>query len=166
MKRKYQPRGFAIRLTPAWEKYQARLFQCRAARAAGQRTKTTAASSRTRTRRTTRSSAKSGDSNDDAEPEPERPLLSPNLYNEATLADLLAISKKSVQNIYSKSPWLLPSAISIPGARGPRWTQAAIEEWLNSRPRHAPKPTPVVAPKRKVGRPRIALAVAGKGGAK
>ena len=115
-----------------------------------------------RTRRTTRSSAKSGDSNDDAEPEPERPLLSPNLYNEASLADLLIISKKSVQNIYSKSPWLLPLAISIPGARGPRWTPESVQEWLSARPKHTSKLVPV-APKKKVGRPRIAHAV--KGGA-
>lgn len=116
-----------------------------------------------RTRRTTRSSAKSGDSNDDAEPEPERPLLSPNLYNEASLADLLIISKKSVQNIYSKSPWLLPLAISIPGARGPRWTPESVQEWLSARPKHTSKLVPV-APKKKVGRPRIA-ALRSNGGA-
>jgi predicted DNA-binding transcriptional regulator AlpA len=112
----------------------------------------------------TNSSEKSGDSNnnnDDAEPEPERPLLSPNLYSEATLADLLIISKKSVQNIYSKNPHLLPKAISIPGARGPRWTSQAIEEWLATRPQYPSKSVPV-APKRSVGRPRIASA---KGGA-
>jgi predicted DNA-binding transcriptional regulator AlpA len=123
-----------------------------------------------RTRQATRSSAKSGDSNtDDAEPEPEpeRPLLQSYLKNqrllkEQDLADFLGISKKSVQNIYSATPWLLPPAIQIPGARGPRWTPQAVQDWLQNRPQHTPKPIPV-APKRKAGRPRIALA--GKGGA-
>ncbi len=117
-----------------------------------------------RTRRTTRSSAKSGDSNADPEPEPERALLSLNLYDQAALADFLAVSKKTLQNIYSVAPHTLPKAIAIPGARGPRWTPAAVAEWLQNRPQHTQKTIPV-APKRKVGRPRIAL-IAGKGGAK
>ncbi len=116
-----------------------------------------------RVRHTTRSSAKSGDSNSDdgsdSEPERRQPLQ---LYDQAALADLLTISKKSVQNIYSKTPHLLPTAIQIPGARGPRWTPSAVEEWLSERPRHTPAaPAPVVAPKRKAGRPRIAPAVKG-----
>ena len=110
----------------------------------------------------TRSSASSGDSND-ADPEPPRgTLLSLNLYDQAALADLLTISKKTLQNLYSSAPHSLPVAISVPGARGPRWTPAAVAEWLSSRPRHTSTPAPV-APKRKVGRPRIAQAV--KGGA-
>ena len=108
----------------------------------------------------TRSSSASGDSNsDDPEPEPERPLrplLLPYLYTETTLAPVLGISKKTLQNLYSKSPWLLPPAIRIPGARGPRWTPQAVQEWLSDRPRHTPKIAPV-APRRKAGRPRIAL---------
>lgn len=106
--------------------------------------------------------ATSGNSPD--EPEPERPLLTAQLLNQATLAVAFCVSKKTIQNLYSKSPWLLPVAIQIPGARGPRWAPAAVAEWLTNRPQHTPKPTPV-APKRKAGRPRIAL-VAGKGGAK
>ncbi|OCB03422.1 hypothetical protein BBC27_08120 [Acidithiobacillus ferrivorans] len=114
-----------------------------------------------RTRQATRSSAKSGDSNtDDAEPEPEPERTPLQLYDQAALADLLCISKKSVQNICSKTPWLLPAAIQIPGARGPRWTPESVQEWLQNRPQHTSKPLPV-APKRKVGRPRIALAVQG-----
>jgi hypothetical protein len=35
-----------------------------------------------------------------------------------------------------------------------------VQEWLNNRPRHTPKPLPV-APKKKVGRPRLALRSAG-----
>ncbi|MDA8376560.1 MAG: hypothetical protein M0Z50_05815 [Planctomycetia bacterium] len=114
-----------------------------------------------RTRQATRSSAKSGDSNaDDADPEPERRQPSLTLFDQAALADLLCISKKTIQNLYSKNPWLLPAAIQIPGARGPRWTPASVEEWLNNRPRHTSTPTPV-APRKKVGRPRIALRSAG-----
>ena len=110
----------------------------------------------------TRSSASSGDSNGDSDDSnPERCLQT---YDQAQFASLLCISKKTIQNLYSKSPHLLPQAIRIPGARGPRWTQQAIHEWLNNRPEHSPKPVPGVR-KRKVGRPRIATALGGKGGA-
>lgn len=110
----------------------------------------------------TRSNVKSGDGND-ADGEPPRPGLA----DAAALANLLCVSKKTIQNIYSRTPHLLPKAISIPGARGPRWTSQAIEEWLATRPQHTSKSVPV-APKRSAGRPRIAiaLAVAGKGGAR
>lgn len=109
-----------------------------------------------------RSSAASGDGNDESDgSDPERRLQT---YDQAAFASLLCISKKTLQNIYCKTPHLLPHAIHVPGARGPRWTQAAIQEWLNSRPSHTSKTLPVVG-KRKAGRPRIAF-VAGKGGAK
>ncbi|MBW9248891.1 MAG: hypothetical protein GJU72_07445 [Acidithiobacillus ferriphilus] len=102
-----------------------------------------------------RSSAASGDGNSDsADPERRQPLQT---LDQAALATLLILSKKSVQNIYSKTPWLLPQAISVPGARGPRWTQEAVQEWLEQRPRHTAKPAPKAANKKKVGRPRIAL---------
>lgn len=104
----------------------------------------------------TRSSVSSGDGNsDNSDPEPARPLLQ--LFDEPSLADLLCISKKSVQNLYSATPWLLPQAISIPGARGPRWTPAAIAAWLSERPAHSSTPAPAKT-KGKVGRPRIAFA--------
>lgn len=109
-----------------------------------------------------RSSAASGDGNgnsDDPDPERRQPLQ---LYDQASLAGLLCTSKKSVQNIYSATPWLLPPAIQIPGARGPRWPAAAVQAWLEQRPAHTSKPA-VVTPKRKVGRPRI-IALAGKKG--
>ncbi|MDA8378362.1 MAG: hypothetical protein M0Z50_15170 [Planctomycetia bacterium] len=93
--------------------------------------------------------AAAGDS--PADPEPPRPGLA----GEAELANQLCISKKTVQNIYSRTPHLLPPAIQIPGARGPRWTQAAIDKWLSERPKHTPKPAPQPT-KKKVGRPRIA----------
>lgn len=109
---------------------------------------------RTRQRgKASRSSAASGDGNsntDDTDPERRKPL-----YDQAALADLLCVSKKTLQNQYSASPHTLPPAIAIPGARGPRWTPQAVQEWLDARPQHQPKPAPV-APKRKVGRPRIA----------
>ncbi|MEB8536399.1 hypothetical protein [Acidithiobacillus ferriphilus] len=105
----------------------------------------------------TRSSAASGDGNESDGSDPERRLQT---YDQAAFASLLCISKKTLQNIYSKTPHLLPPAIQIPGARGPRWTQEAVQEWLQNRPQHPPKPAPV-APKRSVGRPRIALAVKG-----
>lgn len=118
-------------------------------------------SRRTRQRgQASRSSAASGDGNSDPDPEPERRQPSLSLYDQAALADLLNISKKSVQNIYSSTPHLLPEAISIPGARGPRWTPQAVQEWLAARPKHTSTPPPV-APKRKVGRPRIAQRSAG-----
>lgn len=114
-----------------------------------------------------RSSQNSGDGNSNSEdPEPER-RIQPSalqLYDQASLADLLCISKKTLQNQFSKTPHLLPPAISVSGARGPRWTPAAVQAWLFDRPAHSRTPasrTPapaVVAPARnKVGRPRIAL---------
>ena len=123
----------------------------------------TAAPRRTAPRRTrganSRSSAKSGDGNsDDGDPDPERNPLA--LLDQPGLADLLGIAKSTLQNIYSSTPWLLPPAIHIPGARGPRWTPQAVQAWLADRPAHVAKPAPQPAQK-KVGRPRIALAVQG-----
>ncbi|MBU2766137.1 hypothetical protein HAP94_08000 [Acidithiobacillus ferrivorans] len=111
-----------------------------------------------------RSSAASGDGNsDDSDPEHARPLLQNylQLYNESSLATLLCVSKKTIQNLYSKTPWLLPPAISIPGARGPRWTVQCVQAWLNDRPTHTAKAAPKATTSRKVGRPRLALAVQG-----
>ena len=129
-----------------------------------QPTRTTPQTTTRRTRhqrgQATRSQAASGDS-PPADPEPERPR---NLLDQQALADLLCISKKTLQNIYSSTPWLLPPSIQIPGARGPRWTPAAVAEWLEQRPQHTSAPIPA-APKRRAGRPRIALAGKGKGGA-
>lgn len=108
----------------------------------------------------TRSSAASGDGNsDDSDPELERKNQhSLYLFDQQSLADLLCISKKTLQNAYSNAPHELPVAIQIPHARGPRWTQKAVEKWLDERHRHTQKKTPV-APKRKLGRPRIAAAI-------
>lgn len=113
-----------------------------------------------------RSSAASGDSNGDSDPDsdPERCQTSFYLYDQQALADLLGISKKTLQNKYSSTPHSLPVAISIPGARGPRWTYQSIQEWLTNQSRHTQKPE-TIAIKRKAGRPRIALAVAVQGGA-
>ncbi|OCX69669.1 hypothetical protein A6M27_18060 [Acidithiobacillus thiooxidans] len=86
------------------------------------------------------------------------------LYDQQKLADFLCISKKTLQNLYSTTPHKLPVAISIPGARGPRWTPSAVAAWLADRPRHTAAPAPVAAP-RKVGRPRIVAAQRSAGGA-
>jgi hypothetical protein len=111
-----------------------------------------------------RSSAASGDSNsddsDDGDGEPPRHGLA----DAAAFAAYICISKKTLQNIYCITPHLLPPAIHVPGARGPRWPWASIDEWLSERPQHTSKSAPV-APRKRVGRPRIAL-VAGKGGAR
>jgi len=126
-----------------------------------------------------RSSAASGDGNssddsdssDDPDSDPARPLRPHHplqLLDQQTFATLLCVSTKTLQNWYSASPHSLPPAIQIPGARGPRWTAQAVQNWLDSRPAHTAKPSPAVAKqKRRVGRPRIAatLALVGKGGA-
>ncbi|MBU2843538.1 hypothetical protein [Acidithiobacillus thiooxidans] len=116
----------------------------------------------------TRSSAASGDGNSDSEPEPEperNPQQHPlQLLDQSSLADLLCISKKTLQNAYSTAPYTLPESIQIPHARGPRWTIQAVQDWLANRPKHTQKLAPIPQ-KRKAGRPRIAQVVA-KGGAK
>ena len=112
----------------------------------------------------TRSSISSGDGNSsDSDPDPERRTpASLQLYDQAALASLFKISKKSVQNQYSVAPHTFPPAIQIPGARGPRWTPAAVQAWLSERPAHTSTPAPAPAPARKkAGRPRIALAIKG-----
>ncbi|OCX69562.1 hypothetical protein A6M27_07655 [Acidithiobacillus thiooxidans] len=116
-----------------------------------------------------RSSAASGDGNsdsDDADPEPERNPQHPlYLFDQQSLADLLCISKKTLQNTYSNTPHDLPVAIQIPHARGPRWTIEAVQDWLANRPKHTQKIAPIPQ-KRKAGRPRITATIAAvKGGA-
>jgi len=87
---------------------------------------------------------------------PAEPCFDPiRLYDQKSLAALIGVSKKTVQNLYSRDPYSLPVAIDIPGARGPRWTAQAVLDWLNSRPVHRSTPPPVKKV-RKVGRPRIA----------
>lgn len=117
-----------------------------------------------------RSSVASGDGNsgsdDSGSDDPERcltrtSLASLSLYDQQSLADFLCISKKTLQNLYSRTPHALPVAIQIPGARGPRWTPDAVTKWLADRPRHVAAPAPVVAAPRKVGRPRIVARSAG-----
>jgi len=125
-----------------------------------------------------RSSAASGDGNSDSDssgdsdpdPDPARLLPLPQhplqLLDQQTLAALLRVATKTLQNQYSTAPHTLPHAIRIPGSRGPRWTQQSVRAWLDSRPAHTAKPA-VAKTKRGVGRPRIAslAGVAVKGGA-
>lgn len=110
-----------------------------------------------------RSSAKSGDGNhaDDPDPEPERHRR---LYDQQALADLLCVSKKTLQNKFYISPQDFPAAIQIPGARGPRWTPESVQFWLANRAPYHSTPDLVVH-RKKVGRPRIAHRL-GNGGAK
>ena len=98
--------------------------------------------------------ASSGDS-DGSDGEPPRSCQS--LLDQHALAAYLGISKKTLQNIHSNTPHLLPKAIQIPGARGPRWTVQTVQDWLDARPAYSTKSAPQPA-KRTVGRPRIALA--------
>ena len=123
-----------------------------------------------------RSSARSGDGNSDSDSSddpdsdparrPQHPHHNLQLLDQPSFAALLRVSTKTLQNWYSASPHTLPPAIQIPGARGPRWTQQAVQSWLDSRPAHTAKPAPVAKQRRGVGRPRIAtLALVGKGGA-
>ncbi len=116
-----------------------------------------------RTRRSSASSTSSGGAkskSSDPDPDPARPLQ---LFDTSALADLLCISQKTLQNLYSKSPCGLPPAIHIPGARGPRWTLSAIRAWLDARPAHTSAPPTRPNPqKRPVGRPRIAFSRDGK----
>jgi len=111
----------------------------------------------------------SGDSDSDPDSDPARPLRPHHhlqLLDQQTFAKLLCVSRKTLQNQYSASPHTLPPAIQIPGARGPRWTHQAVQNWLDSRPAHTAKPAVVAKTRRGVGRPRIAsLAFGGKGGA-
>lgn len=112
-----------------------------------------------------RSAKKSGDGNsDDGDPDPAAHALQ--LFDQRTFAPILGLSLKTLQNQYSKNPDQFPPAIRIPGARGPRWTVQAIQEWLSSRPAYSPPP-PVAEqpPRRGRGRPRIALAARKAGGA-
>lgn len=102
-------------------------------------------------------SRESGDSND-GDGEPPR-QINLQLYDEHAIAQCFQISKKTVQNLYSKSPHLFPPAFKIPGARGPRWSARAIEDWINNldlqsisaRAAQQQNSTP-----RRPGRPRIA----------
>lgn len=106
----------------------------------------------------------SSSSSGDGEGEPPRTRL---LLDQLALAESLCISKKSVQNIYSSTPWLLPPAIKIPGTRGPRWTIESVQTWIGGCPKYTPKPTPAQSiKKRKAGRPRLAQTLGLVGGAK
>ncbi len=102
---------------------------------------------------------KSGDSSGDGDSDGEPPrLINPQLYDELELAKCLLISKKTLQNLFSKSPQLFPQPIKVPGARGPRWTSSAIEKWINDRAlifESTRSAQHQIAPRRP-GRPRIA----------
>jgi hypothetical protein len=104
--------------------------------------------------------ASSGGSSDDGDGEPPRHPY-PLVLNYVDLADLLKIAPGTLKNRYSQAPDTLPPAICIPGCRGPRWLLATVLRWLEAH--EAPAPAAPVTPKRRVGRPRLAMQ--GKGGA-
>lgn len=100
-----------------------------------------------------------GDSDSDGDGEPPRSLNLQQLYDEHAIAQSFCISKKTVQNLFSKSPRLFPPAINVPGARGPRWTARSIEEWINNLEHKAISERAaqqINSTKRRPGRPRIA----------
>ena len=101
-----------------------------------------------------------GDSDGDGDGEPPR-SLNLHLYDEHAIAQCFRISKKTVQNTFSKSPNLFPPSIKIPGARGPRWTARSIEEWINNleyKAISAHAAQQINSTPRRPGRPRIAQA--------
>lgn len=100
----------------------------------------------------------SGDDGDGGDGEPPRPHH-PLVLDYEDLSKLLKVAIGTLKNRYSRDPSSLPPAILIPGCRGPRWLLATVLRWLEA---HEAMPPANPAPKRRVGRPRIALA--GKGG--
>ncbi len=103
---------------------------------------------------------KSGARGDDDDSEPNRPINLQQLYDEHALAKCFSISKKTIQNLFSKSPHLFPPAINVPGARGPRWTARAIADWIDHLERKTISPRgakqQINSTPRRPGRPRIA----------
>ncbi|MHB1750989.1 MAG: hypothetical protein ACYCR3_12850 [Acidithiobacillus sp.] len=83
------------------------------------------------------------------------------INTQSDLADLVGKSKKTIQNIASNSPNLLPPAVYLPTSRAPLYLGQDIITWfLNHRAIPAQKP-------KRIGRPRIAvqLGLTKKGGA-
>lgn len=100
----------------------------------------------------------SNDEGDGDGGEPPHPLV----LDYEDLAHLLRVAVGTLKNRYSLDPTSLPPAILIPGCRGPRWLFPDVLQWLKDH-RTPAAPSPAPAPKRKAGRPRIAIS--GKGGA-
>ena len=101
----------------------------------------------------------------DGDGEPLRPL-NLQLLDQKALAQCWCSNIKTIQNLCSKSPHLLPPSIKVPGTRGPRWTASSIEEWITNLEREAISAhtaQQINSTHRRPGRPRIALT---KGGAK
>jgi hypothetical protein len=105
-------------------------------------------------------SSDDGDGGSDGEP-PHHPYPYPLVLNYADLANLFKIATGTAKNHYSRDPSSLPPAIHIPGCRGPSWLLTTALLWLEAH--EAPASAAPVTPKRRVGRPRIAMQ--GKGGA-
>lgn len=104
---------------------------------------------------------KSGDDGDGGDGDGGEPPHHPILLDYEDLSELLKVAVGTLKNRYSQAPHTLPPAILIPGCRGPRWFLVDVIRWIEAH--RVTTPAPVTqAPKRNVGRPRIA---AGKGGA-
>ncbi|WP_248885542.1 hypothetical protein [Acidithiobacillus acidisediminis] len=142
---------------------QVRLLQ----RVPATRTTTRARRSHGASSRSSAASAESGSDGDGdgGDGEPPQSLIS-SLLDQNALAQLLCVSKKTLQNQYSKNPFAFPPAIAVPGARGPRWTLASIQAWIANRPTYLPPAPPLPTQQKRRGRPRLALVARGaKGGA-
>lgn len=96
----------------------------------------------------------SGDDGGDGSGDGEPPHQSPLLLDYEDLSRLLKVAVGTLKNRYSQAPNTLPPAILIPGHRGPLWMLTTVLGWLESHEHPAPV-TP--SPKRRVGRPRLAM---------
>ena len=117
------------------------------AAAAGQKAAASSRRSRRQCCDSTPTPKREGDG--DGDPDPDRRAV-PLVLDQEGLANLLLLSKKTVQNIASVAPHKLPRATYLPCSKAPRYLRDDVLAWLYSY-RQAVEPPP-----RKVGRPRIA----------
>jgi hypothetical protein len=83
------------------------------------------------------------------------------LFGYSRLAEIIGVHERTLKNWYSRDPARLPPAVIIPGAKGPRWTDDLVDEWIQA---HVRRPAPIAEPKpknrgpengRRRGRPRL-----------
>lgn len=104
----------------------------------------------------TKKTADSGDDCGDGEP-PRNNNNPLQLLNWTGLAVLFSANEKTLRNQYYLTPWAFPEPIYIPGCRGPRWTPAAIQKWLDNQTYEPKKTKPTQLKNVSRGRPRLAL---------
>ena len=73
----------------------------------------------------------------------------------ADIAAILGVSRQTIHNHLTSNPDSLPPVTTIPGWRGPRWSIKVVREW-----QALYDPPTVSLPRRRVGRPRKAEAIA------